>query len=220
MSNRILIYVTLLFTLVLTSCSNTKFTSVWMEKDIKIEPIDNVLVIGIGKNQIARRMFEDRFVAELEKEGINAMAIYKHIPHDANISRDSIAKIARDKNIDAVIMTHLVAVDEETVYNPPVTHVSPNAYYGRYYNYYPTVNSYVQSPGYYSVNTLVKLETSVYDTKTAALVWSAQSSTFNPDTVEDVINPVIKLVIKDLKERQLLSQAQPATDAKTTRGGY
>jgi len=220
MSTPMRIIITLLFTLVLASCSNTKFTSVWMEKDVKIDPIDKILVIGIGKNQIARRMFEDRFVSQLEKEGINAVAIYKHIPQDDKITRDSIAKIAKDKNVDAVIITHLVAVDEETVYNPPVTHVSPNAYYGRYYNYYPTVNSYVQSPGYYSVNTLVKLETSLYDTKTAALVWSAQSSTFNPDTAEDVIKPVIELVIKELKARKLLSLPQSAMDAQSTGGGY
>lgn len=220
MFNRILIFITLLSSLVLLSCSNTKFTSVWMEKDIKVEPIDSMLVIGIGKNQIARRMFEDSFVAELEKGGIKAIAIYRHIADDAKITRESVAKIARDKDIDAVIITHLVAVDEETVYNPPVTHVSPNAYYGRYYNYYPTVNSYVQSPGYYSTNTLVRLETSLYDTKTATLLWSAQSSTFNPDTVEDVINPVIKLVIKDWTERKLLSQAQATMKAKDTGRDY
>lgn len=206
MSNRILIFITLLFSLALVSCSNTKFTSVWMEKDYTGKPIDNIMVIGIGENKLARRMFEDNFVSELKIEGINAIASYKHIPEDIEITRESVDNAINNKNIDAVILTHLLAIDEETVYNPPVSYVSSNVYYGHYYNYYPTVTNYVQSPGYYSTNKRVKLETNLYETRTAALIWSAQSSTFNPDTAKDVINPLIKLVIKDLKERKLLAQ--------------
>lgn len=206
MITRVNTIVTLFFILILVSCSNTQFTSVWAEKDYRGKPIGNIMVIGIGKNKMARRMFEDNFVSELENEGITAIASYKHIPEDVSITRESVDKAIKGKSIDAVILTHLLAIDEETVYNPPVSYVTSNVYYGHYYSYYPTVNHYVQSPGYYSTNKLVKLETNLYETSTAALIWSAQSSTFNPDTAKDVINPLIKLVIKDLKKRKLLAQ--------------
>lgn len=202
---RVNIIVTLVLIVVLTSCSNTRFLSVWVENDLKMKPVDNVMVIGIGKNQLARRMFEDRFVSELAKEKINALASFKYIPDGTRITRESVEKAIKDKSIDAVIITHLVAIEEETIYHPPMTHVTPNSYYGYYYNYYPTVHSYIQSPGYYSTNKLVKLETSLYDANSASLLWSAQSSTFNPGSVKDVVNPLIKLVIKDLKKHKILN---------------
>lgn len=206
MTTRILFYTTLLFTLLITSCSNSRLLSVWVDNNLETESINRVIVIGVADNKMARRLYEDRFVSELGKEGVDAIASYKHIPEDVKITRESLDKAIKDLNLDAVILTHLLAIDEETVYHQPVNYVVTTGYYGHYYNYYPTVSNYVQSPGYYSTNKLVKLETNVYDANSAALIWSAQSSTFNPDTAKDVINPVIKLVINDMKKRKLFAQ--------------
>ena len=110
--------------------------------------------------------------------------------------------------IDGVIITHMVAVDEETVYRPG-SNYAYGAYggYGRgMYGYYPHVNSYVSSPGYYTTHETYTLETTLYDIETEEMVWTARSSTFSPESVDEVIVDLTRLLIKDLKDKGLVKE--------------
>jgi hypothetical protein len=77
-------------------------------------------------------------------------------------------------------------------------------YYNGLYNYYPHVNTYVQQPGYYTTHDVVILETNLYEVKSEELVWSAQSRSFAPESAKEVIDDLVRLVIKDLKEKGLI----------------
>jgi hypothetical protein len=72
------------------------------------------------------------------------------------------------------------------------------------YSYYPHVNSYVNNPGYYTTHETYTLETTLYDVKTEDLVWTARSRTFSPESVDEVIVDLTKLLINDLEEKNLI----------------
>ena len=194
----------------LTSCANTKITQSWVEPDNK-ETYKDLLIIGIGESQQNRRAYESYFHEELAKRNIESIASYKVIKSDATIDRDTVVKSIEGLDIDGVLITHMVAVDEETVYRPAGYSYGGAyggyygaGYYGGMYSYYPHVNTYVTNPGYYTTHDTYTLETNLYDVKTEQLVWTARSRSFAPESVDEVIVDLTKLLINDLEEKNLI----------------
>ncbi len=204
-------YILLISTVsLLFSCANTKISQSWVEPDNK-KSYSDFLIIGIGESQQTRRAYESYFVEELRANSTEAKASYKLIKSSEKIERDSVQKAIKGLEIDGVIITHMVAVDEETVYRPGTgyAHAGYGGYggYGRgMYGYYPHVNTYVTSPGYYTTHETYTLETNLYDVVTEELVWTARSRTFSPESVDEVIVDLTKLLIKDLKEKNLIKK--------------
>jgi hypothetical protein len=196
----------------LFSCAaNTKISQSWVEPDNK-KSYNDLLIIGIGESQQNRRAYESYFVEELRANNTEAEASYKLIKSSEKIERDTVQKAIEGLEIDGVIITHMVAVDEETVYRPGAGYGGYGGYagYGGYgrgmYGYYPHVNSYVTSPGYYTTHETYTLETTLYDIETEELVWTARSRTFSPESVDEVIVDLTRLLIKDLKEKNLIKK--------------
>ena len=188
----------------LASCSNTKITSVWMDQKKAGTSYNDILVIGIAEEQHNRRLFEEEFTAQLTAAGIESEVSYKMLPEGTSITRETVSEAIEGKNIDAVIVTHLVAVKEETVYRQNMDYRPTYGYYNGLYSYYPHVHTYVHNPGYYTTHDVVMLETNLYEVKSEELVWSAQSRSFAPESAKEVIDDLVKLVIKDLKEKGLI----------------
>jgi hypothetical protein len=71
MEKRIRIFPVLLILKILfiTSCATTTSTSVWKDADYKGQ-IKKVFVIGIARNHLVRRFFEDEFVRQLKSFGV------------------------------------------------------------------------------------------------------------------------------------------------------
>jgi hypothetical protein len=192
----------------LFSCASTKITQSWVEPDNK-KSYSNFLIIGIGESEQTRRAYESYFVEALREKAIEAEASYRLIKSNVEIDRQSVDKAIEGLNIDGVIVTHLVAVDEETVYRPSTGYMyggGYGGYYGNLYSYYPHVNSYVHDPGYYTTHETYTLETSLYDVASEELVWTARTRTFSPESVDEVIADLTKLLIKDLQEKNLIKK--------------
>jgi hypothetical protein len=62
----------------------------------------------------------------------------------------------------------------------------------------------VHDPGYYTTHEVYTLETSLYDVKSEQLVWTARTRTFSPESIDDAIAELTKLLIKDMTEKGLL----------------
>lgn len=190
--------------IMITSCANTKITSVWMDGKKAGSSYNDFLVIGIAEEQHNRRLFEEHFSSQLKAAGVESEVSYAILPEGTEINRDTVAAAIKGKDIDAIIVTHLVAVEEETVYRQNMDYRPAYGYYNGLYNYYPQVHTYVHQPGYYTTHDVVKLETNLYEASSEDLVWSAQSRSFAPDSAKEVIDDLVKLVIEDLTAKGLI----------------
>ncbi len=200
-------------TIIVASCANTKISQSWVEPS-NTKSYKDLLIIGIGESEQNRRAYESHFVEELSAQGIESAASYKLIKSNEKIDRDTVVKAIDGLGMDGVIVTHMVAVDEETVYRPTTGYGYGGyggmgyggGHYGGMYSYYPHVNSYVHNPGYYTTHETYTLETNLYDIESEELVWSARSRTFSPESVSEVIVDLTKLLIKDLAEKDLIKK--------------
>ena len=185
--------------LFLTACATTQKTAEWRDPSYAAQKFDNILVIGVAQKSTLRRMFESNLVGELTNKQLTAIPSFSIMAQDEKISEAAIKAAIAGKNIDAVLVTHLVGVEQKEVYQPPM--YSPGfGYYGHYSHAYRQV----YQPGYYQRYDVVKLETTLYDVKTEKPVWSMQSDTIDPEADEKLIKSAINAVIKALTEQALI----------------
>ncbi len=90
----------------------------------------------------------------------------------------------------------------EQRYNPPTTQMV--AFCHGLYGCYHSVHVYVHTPGYGSTHVTVRLQTDLYDPGTAAPVRSAQLQTLDPASTSDIMDSVIREVVKDLRCEQFI----------------
>jgi hypothetical protein len=184
---------------ILNACAATDLANTWIDKNYQGRPVTDILVIAVTLEESVRRSFETKFVEQLTAAGVEAVSSANviSVPADQKIEKDVILQAVNKFGNDAVLITHLVAVEKKQVYHPP-------RFSRGYYGYYGYVHRAVYSPGYYVTHTLVRLETTLYDVKSEHPIWSGQSESWNPNSDKQIIGEVIPLVIKDLKENGIL----------------
>jgi hypothetical protein len=198
--------------LITASCSLTNLNAVWKDPQYQGGKLKNVLVIGGSTNQIIRRIFEDEFTAEFKTHGINAIQSYGIFPSEKTLDKDMIESKSRELGIDAILSATVVDRKTEKDYTP-----APNYYYYRNSYFYDWPNRYSRLyPGgfparypderlLYSEYEVVSIETSIYDTQTGKLIWSALSDTVIGGSSELEISSLIRVVMKNLSENQLIN---------------
>ncbi len=174
------------------SCSSTKTELIgeWQDDTYQKGSIEKVLVLGIVNKEkpLLRRNFEDGMARAFNDGGVTAMVSMDHMPYDVAIDSTTFEKYFKELDVDAVVVSRLVAVDEARDYKAGYLYTIPyNSYYG-FYGYYYSGISMANSSGYLSQNVVVVLETNVYETTNKKLIWSGVSETVEPDKASDVIN--------------------------------
>ncbi|RKZ14600.1 hypothetical protein DRQ53_11140 [bacterium] len=195
----------------LAACGGgTKFSGTWTNPEFAgMQEVDQVLVVAVADNDNSRRMFETELTNRLNKQGITAYPSVQFHDSIEQMAKDHIQRLIDENGIEAIIVTRLVDVNREEVYVPPSTYVSSypsygSPYYGSYYGYYSHGYSVSHSPGYSYEKVTVSLETNLYDASDEALIWSGQSNTFDPGSVQDVIGPTAQIIVEELVGRKLL----------------
>jgi hypothetical protein len=187
------------------SCaSKTTLSNVWRSESYPSGKMQRILVIGVAQNEANRRSFEDGFAAALAAQNVDAVSSYQLLPGEERLSKASIEQAIAGRGFQGVLVTRLLAVDETETYVPPSTYVRPGYYGWGMYGYYGASWDVVHHPGYTVTETVVRLETHLYDAATADLVWAAHSDTFNPNSIDEIIDSVTKKLSGQLAEDGML----------------
>lgn len=201
----ILLCTILMFSL-LTGCSKTSVTGVWKKSDFTGEPFRSMLVVALTGDEMNKALWENIMADRLNQAGIAAVPCTEAFPGENNVTREKIVAFVRYHAIDGMLVTRLVDTRQEQVYHPPrgVYYGGPYWYYNHFYNYYPYVYDRVYSPGYTSTHTIVLLETNLYQAETQELLWSMSSDTFDPRSINQLVESVSKKVIQGLRKDRLI----------------
>lgn len=188
----------LLTALVMASCANIKTVDEWQMKEFEGQ-FNNFLIIGATSNADQRGMFENKFVEALTSENVVAVQSYKLIYDTRELSRELVAAAIQDKDIDAVLITRLIALKQEEVYRRTEDRDEGL----NYFTFYD--NALRQSEdGYAAEFDVLTLETRIYDVLSGLMVWTMQSRNVDPSAPREVIHNQIKLTIDTLRERGLI----------------
>ena len=167
-----------------------------------------VLALGLSNKAEVRADFEDALAAQLSSQGYEAIpgnTILLRPPGtqlDLNYLREQI----RANQIEAVVVSRLVKVDETVTYVPGTAYYVPYPYYNTFYGYYGTLYPVVYSSGYLQKEKKVRVETNLYVTSgpDGQLIWTGTTDTFNPSNVHKAIKGLVNLVVTQMQKEQVL----------------
>lgn len=189
----------LLFTaLVLASCASIQTVDEWHMKEFQGQ-FNNFLIIGATTNADQRGRFENKFVEALTNENVAALPSYKLIYDTRGLSREVVVEAIKGKDINAVLITRLIALKQEEVYRRTEDRDEGL----NYFTFYDNALSQSED-GYSAEFDVLTLETRVYDVLSGLMVWTMQSQNVDPSAARDLIENQIELTIETLRNRNLI----------------
>ena len=186
--------VLLFLALSLSNCgSSTSITSAYKEPTANNLNFKKVFVVAMSDRVSARQSVESSIAQLLTSRGVSAIKSLDILPpgfrtEDNHKDKDLLLQKIREKGCDGIITIALIDQQHESRYVPG-TNYYPMAYpyYGAFGAYYSYGYSNFYSPGYYTDDKIYFLEANLYDANTEKLIWSAQSKTYNPDSLESFL---------------------------------
>lgn len=195
----------LLFFVFSCGTSSTTITGTWERQDIP-RNYENVLVAALTSRVGVKSTVENHITQTLSEEGIQASQSVELLPpkfiEDEN-QRQSILNAIKSDGIDAILTVSLIDSDTETRYSRGAVSYAPYpafGYYGNFWRYYNHWYPQFHSPGYYSEDKIYFIETNLYDAETEDLIWSAQSETYNPVSLESFSEGFAEEIVERLVE--------------------
>lgn len=190
--------------ILLENCSTSILVDKWSDPSYNEAPLKKILIIAIRKNPVQRRIWEDAFVGELSERGVNATSSY-HLFPNALPDTNQVAATIQENGFDGVLVTRILHNETETHYvDAYVTSrlISQyNPFTKRYRNYYEDV----QHPGYVDSLIINRRAIEVWTTKNEGkIIWGATSNTPDENTVKDVQNDIVGLVITELVQNEII----------------
>ena len=213
MKNKILGLVLLALAAVyLQGCYSTSITASWLADTHEAQKYKKILVIGMSTNVAARATVEDELVYYMRLKGINAIAASSVLPPDRKIVSEpqEIQKQKLQENgFDGVFAISLMEKKESTKYVQGSSAYAPMSFYGGYYSsfysYYPHMYANVYQPGYYVKSETIFLNSSLFDVDSGNLLWSAQSETTVPSSLDSFANSYARSMTTYLLKRKIIT---------------
>jgi hypothetical protein len=141
---------------------NSEMIEVWHDPTFAPGSVHNVLVVGIRKDPVRRRLWEDAFVKALAARGLTATTSYQLFP-EAPPDTQQVIEIVRKNGYDAVLVSIRLPNESSTRYVQGALRqerVTTQDYYGRFHSYWATV----QDPGYTETDTVIQSRTELWVT--------------------------------------------------------
>jgi len=202
-----------------TACSSTTVIRSWKSADFT-EPINKPYIIGISKDDIKRRVFEDRFREALSKYGVNGIVSYKDLSASRETDKKMIAQKVASNGADSVLMVRVINERTEQVVVPgkATTTVSgpiysnnyernrdytPEDHYHDYGNYYARSYETVYEPPSVSNYQVDTIEANLYEAKTSKMIWSAQLELTDNASFDSLLQDFLDTTIQDMRGKGL-----------------
>jgi hypothetical protein len=188
----------LLVSVFLAACASTTIRSAWFDANYKGGPLKRIAVIGVGGPVADRRVFEDIFAGQLRAAGVDGVAGYTLMLEETRQSEAEFAAAIDRSGVDGVLVVRLLGVDTRTQVSTAMVSgpmVWSTGFYGQTWIPATQVSQYQ----------VARVESSLYETKTRRLIWSATTDTFNPSSVVRETPRFAELIITELRARELIA---------------
>ncbi|MGW8194751.1 MAG: hypothetical protein ACWGOX_10850 [Desulforhopalus sp.] len=190
----------------LVGCASTTLVDRWDDPTFTNGPLKEILVLAVMETEVQRRLYEDLLAKRISTADATGIAGYTVMPQLEDYDdKEKIRAAVKKTKVDGVILARLIAVEKEERYVPPTYDYTPFYGYGYgLYDYYGLSYQTVFTPGYITVDTVVKLETTVFSTVTEKMIWAGITRSFNPSSTRNVANQNADLIVTDMKKSGLL----------------
>lgn len=183
------------------SCGpGTQITDSWRDPNVTIDTnnIHKFIVAALMRNSATRHQIEDDMAARFPGKAVQSYQVFgdKELNDEDDVYNK---RLSRD-GYDGIIMMRLVDVNNTTRYVPG----APPPYYLGWRSYWRYSWTGFYDPGYYTTDKTYDVEVTVYSLKRNKLIWTANTSTVNPNGRKQLFNDVGKVVLDKMRKEGFL----------------
>jgi hypothetical protein len=207
------LYLLLALATMIISCSPaTSITGSWVDPSARGKSTTGITVFiaSLSRNMEVRTKLENALAEQAARRNIKTIKsteyfrpdFYQQLPKE----RELLSKI-ENSGANAILTVSLIHKGSETRYVPGTRSYAPYSYYswyGGFYSYYNYWRPMFYEPGYYVTDKTYFLETNLYDLKTNKIVWSAQSETVNPGSIDNFVKTYPGVLLAQMVKDGLL----------------
>ena len=194
------------FIALMAGCSSSKLVDIRSNISYQSTPLNKMLVISVSRNVIYRHIWEDAFSAELAKHNVASTPSYRLFP-DAVPDTGQVIQIVRSNGFDGILVYRRLPTEMKSHYRQGFGMSDDNLVYDRYTERFTV--SYYRDVDYAAYTDSQKVDIRAVDVWAAKnegqLIWSATSRTPEPNSMQDVRPEIIKLVVSDLTNRNIVA---------------
>lgn len=203
------IFLSFIIMLFMVSCSSSRITNSWKSDSIPEKKFNKIIVVSIiaGSDWAIRDKMETHLVGDLSDKGYTAISAIKEYgpKYFENMKEAEVLDKLSNSGVDAVITVVLLDKNKERYYVPGRVYYSPYTIYQRnFWGYYTTIYERIYTPGYYQVDTKYFWESNFYDLKNKNLLYTVQTETFDPESVEILAHEYGLLIVNDMNKKAAL----------------
>jgi hypothetical protein len=204
----------LLATSIIMGCGTTqKVTYSWTNPSFKPEKkYQKIFLAALVNNPHVRTHLEDEMGKSAASQGMTLERSLDYFPvsfrEKAPASREKMMEKIKELNCDLIFTITLVEKSSETRYvQSGLGFYGPYAGYGlQFRGFYSYWYPYYFDPGYYVTDKTYFMEGNLFDAKSETLIWSIQTRTINPASIErfstDLVSMMLEKALTDLKTMQ------------------
>ena len=166
-----------------------------------------VVSVIAGSDWSIRDKMEAHLVGDLTDRGYVAVSAIKEYgpKYFENMKEAEVLDKLSNSGVDAVITVVLLDKNKERYYVPGRVYYSPYTIYQRnFWGYYSTIYERIYTPGYYQVDTKYFWESNFYDLKNKNLLYTVQTETCDPESVEILAHEYGLLIVNDMNKKAAL----------------
>lgn len=197
----------------LFACQTSKITNSWTAQNLRPKKYSNILILGVLKDndrELQVKM-ENHLAGDLKDLGYNAVAANQVFPPGTFVKSDTAKAVAAisSKNFDAVLTVVLLDKVKEKYYVPGRVVFTPySIYHDNFDRYYMTMYDRIYSEGYYTIDTKIFWESNFYDIANKQMIYSSQTSSFDPGSKESLAHNYGLLIVNNLVKKNVLAKPE------------
>ncbi|WP_346318513.1 hypothetical protein [Chitinophaga sp. YIM B06452] len=200
--------------IVLTACSTTtRVTEFYRNPDAPKKTYQSIFIAALVHNVNAKNSIETNLANAAQARGYKAIKSADVFPpnftRDKIPNKETILNKVRELGCDAIFTVALVDKTSETRYVPgsgPYRPYPAFGWYGNFWGYYSYWGPMMYDPGYYTTDKTYFMEGNLYDAASETLLFSMQSSTMNPNSVDDFSKSYTAALVGELEKQGLLKK--------------
>lgn len=174
--------------LLLAGCSSLTVKESWHKTGGPGHQYKKLMILAIANDEGRRKMFENIMVDELGRHGVAAVASHTRVKDLEKARREDVVAAVKASGADGVITARPVSVGDKTVTQEGVA----GAPFGT------AASGYMNLAG--SKDFLrAMMQTNLYDSETAELVWTATIDTFDAERIARVSRELAKFLAERLR---------------------
>jgi len=196
--------VTLAFLLAACGSSGTRVTKTMHDTSIKGTRYSNVLVVAAADNYDARAQYERMVVSAIRKTGAEATAYYTVLGRNPPVTVNDITNAVRSRGFDSVLFTRVKGSTQQMKVKDGQASAQAVAKGGSLFDLFRYDYEEYDSPENVSVSTEVVLVTELYDAAAQKKIWAVETSSFDQESVEQIVDSAAETVVKALRRDGLI----------------